>query len=62
MKGKVRVKGVVALLLTEDALAVLALIFGSGWILLVFSIQLCQADGERDEHEQEQAEELPKLL
>lgn len=53
MKDKVRVKGVVALLLTEDAPAVLGFIFGCGWILLVFSIQLCQANGERDEHEQE---------
>lgn len=55
-------KGVLALLLTEDALTVLGFIFGCGWILLVFSIQLCQADGERDEHEQEQAKKLPKLL
>ncbi len=52
MKYKVRVKGVVALLLTEDAPTVLGYIFGAGEVL-VFSIQLCQANGERDEYKQE---------
>lgn len=55
-------KRVVALPLTEDAFAVFAFVFASGWILLVLSIQLCQADGERDEHQQEQAKKLAKLL
>lgn len=55
-------KRVVALLLTEDPFAVFAFVFASGWILLVLSIQLCQTDGERDEHQQEQAKKLAKLL
>lgn len=53
-------EGVVALLLTEDALTV----FGGtlGRVLLILPVELRQADGERDEHKQEQTQELTKLL
>lgn len=55
-------EGVVALLFTKDSFAVLGVVFALGRIPLVFSVKLRQANGEGEEHQQEQAQELSKLL
>lgn len=53
-------EGIVALLRAEDALTVLCLVLGG--LLLVFSVELSETNGEGDEDQQEQAQELAKLL
>ena len=51
---------IIALLLAEDALAVLG--WSLVWVLLVLSIKLSESDGEGEQHQQEEAQELSKLL
>lgn len=53
-------EGVVALLLAEDALAVFGRVLVG--VFLVLPIQLCEPDGEREQHQQEETQKLPKLL
>lgn len=56
----VRVEGVVALLLAEDALAVFGRVLVG--FFLVLPVQLCEPDCEREQHQQEETQKLPKLL
>lgn len=51
---------VVALLLAEYALAVLGLVLVR--VFVVLSVKLSESNGEGEQHQQEEAQELSKLL
>lgn len=53
-------EGVIALLLAEDALAVFGRVLVG--VFLVLPVQLGEPDCEREQHQQEEAQKLPKLL
>lgn len=59
-RSYVRVEGVVALLLAEDALAVFGRVRVG--VLLVLPVELREPDCEREQHQQEETQKLPKLL